>query len=357
MPPSRWKVRKYRPGDEIGINDLYQRVFGTHRSLEEWRWKFREGPLEEPSLIYLALDGERVVGQYAVSFSRFFFGGRPVLAAQPVDNMIDPAYRKGLSRSRMQKALYGAIQADPLQAVTAFGYGFPNREAYRIGRKLLGYQDLGPVHVRLRSLTGARHVRRLLGEGRTSKTWGRAHARVHRQLLRLRAGLSPGPEVRRLRAFDDRFDPLWERAVANFGVVAVRDRKVLEWRYCHRPSCTYTILALERGRQLLGYAVLSLRDGPVRFGRVADILCLPGGDLVERLLLGALDFFLQAGCDMAECWSPSGGIYRDLFRRYFPRRLLEPGRAVIKIYDETLDPSLVSDLAKWHVTMGDTDGV
>ena len=281
-----------------------------------------------------------------------------MIGAQPVDNMIDPAYRQGLGRARLQRALYSTIQRDPLVPdVITFGYGFPNREAYRIGRKLLGYSDLGPVHVRLRSLTGARHVRRLLGDGRISRTCGRAHARCHRGFLRFRAGPPPDAGVRCLQAFDDRFDGLWEQASAYFRVAAVRDRKFLEWRYGRRPSGDYTLLALERDKHLLGYTILALRDGPVRIGRVADILCLPGRGRAESLLVGALDFFLREGCDMAECWSPSGGIYHDLIRRYFPRRLPDPVPAVTKIYDDSLDQSLSSDLSRWHLTMGDADGV
>jgi hypothetical protein len=354
----RWEVRKYRPGDEAGINDLYERVFGTRRSLEEWRWKFLQGPLEKPSLIYLAHDGNRIVGQYAVLFSRFLFGGREVRAAQPVDNMIDPACRQGLGRSRMEQTLYREIGNDPLQEVTALGYGFPNREHYRVGKKLLEYRDLGPVHVRLRSLTVTRHLRRVLGHGRTVRALGRAHAGLHRRRLRFRAQRLPtGIGVRRLPAFDDRFDRLWARASPPFGALAVRDRRALQWRYGSRPSTEYTILALEKGRDLLGYAVLARRQGAVKFGRLADILCLPGPDLVESLLLHALEDLLEEGCDMAECWSPENGPYEELLRRYFPRRLPEPVRAVTRVYDPTLDPSLGSDLSRWHLTLGDADGV
>jgi len=357
MADPGWKVRKYRPGDEDGINELYRRAFGAPRSPQEWRWKFQEAPAEPPSLIYLAVDGHRIVGQYAVLFFRFLAGGRPVLAAQPADNMIDPDWRRGLGRSRMQRALYRAIQEDPLRAVTAFGYGFPNREHYRIGRKFLEYRDLGPVEVRHRSLTWARHVRRLVGEGRPSRVWGRVEARVRGRLLRFGHPPLNGVRVTRLERFDDRFDRLWDRVSGAFEVAAVRDRRFLQWRYGSRPACTYTILALERGPSLLGYAIVAVRAGPVRFGRVADILCLPGRGLAERLLLSALEFFLEAGCDLAECWSPSGGVYQEVFSRFFPRRIPEPVRAVWKRYDPGLEPSLFSCLSRWHVTLGDADGV
>jgi len=352
-----WVLDAYRPGDEAGINALFERVFGTPRSVQEWRWKFLEGPDAERPVIRLARSGGRIVGQYAVVFTRFLCGGRVVRFAQPVDNMIHPGWRGGLGRSRMQRALFQAAEGDG-RARTAVGYGFPGREHYRVGKKLLGYEDLASIDVRFRWLTRARHVRRLLGEGGAARAAGRIHARVHEVWLRLRARGLPEAAVRRVPAFDARFDSLWARASGSFGVIAVRDRAYLTWRYGRRPGAPYAILALERGGALAGYAVLAVREhGGVRRGRVADLLCLPEAGLAERLVQGALAHFLRAGCDLAECWSLPGSAYGGLAARYFPRVGPEPVRAVFRIYDPAVDASVVRDPARWHLTLGDSDGV
>jgi hypothetical protein len=34
------EVRLYRPGDEIAINDAFNRIFDRQRSIEEWAWKY-----------------------------------------------------------------------------------------------------------------------------------------------------------------------------------------------------------------------------------------------------------------------------------------------------------------------------
>ena len=352
-----WEVRRYREGDETGINELFRRVFLRERSPEEWDWKFKAGPMGRLRFIHLACDRERIVGQMAGLPTKFLCHGRLVLAVQPVDNMLDPEYRGGLGKSRMQRALFQDGESAARESGVALGYGFPNPEAYRVGTRLLGYADLGAIAVRQRSLTWARHARKLTGNGWAAAGVGRIHSRVQRHALRPRVPLPPGAAVRQAECFDARFDRLWEQASASFGMLAVRDRRFLNWRYRERPGARYTVLTLERADNLLGYAVLASRGGEVRTGFVADLLCLPGEGLAEPLLAASILHFLEQGLDLAECWSLPGGRYEEPIRRYFPRQLAEPVRAVIKIYEGAVDRQEAANISNWHITMGDSDGV
>jgi len=36
---SEFIIRPYQKGDEIAINNTFNQVFGTDRSIEEWYWK------------------------------------------------------------------------------------------------------------------------------------------------------------------------------------------------------------------------------------------------------------------------------------------------------------------------------
>jgi len=350
-------VRQYREGDEAGINELFRKVFGVDRSLEEWRWKFRDEGREHLSLIHLACDGERIVGQYAAVGARFKFGPAEAVATQPVDNMIDPDSRQGLGRARMQRAMFQDGLAAGRAAGVAMAYGFPNREAYRVGKKVLGYCDLGAMEARLRSLTWARHVRRFIGDGRLARIVGRLHAPIHRAWLRLRG---PGPDDAAARCasdFDERLDRLWAEASRSFGVLAVRDREYLRWRYGRRPGAPYTLLLLERGGDLIGYTVLTVKEGPVRIGCVVDIFSLPGEGIAEKLTVASLEHFLSEGADLAEVWLQPGGRYEKVLRAYFPRASQDPVHVVYQVLDEDLDGRFVSDFSNWHITMGDADGI
>jgi hypothetical protein len=58
-------IRRYQLGDEQGINNLYNAVFGTDRSLAGWHWKYDDSPRGATKLIYVLEDEGRIVGQYA----------------------------------------------------------------------------------------------------------------------------------------------------------------------------------------------------------------------------------------------------------------------------------------------------
>ena len=47
-------IRPCVAGDEIAINAGFNRVFGLHRSLAEWQWKYQEEP--EGRWIIIAVD-------------------------------------------------------------------------------------------------------------------------------------------------------------------------------------------------------------------------------------------------------------------------------------------------------------
>ncbi|MGB3365539.1 MAG: hypothetical protein WBB48_12265 [Thermodesulfobacteriota bacterium] len=64
MNEENYTIRPYKPGDEIYINESFNEVFGTKRSIEEWYWKFQID--QNGSIIMLALNEEgKVLAQYA----------------------------------------------------------------------------------------------------------------------------------------------------------------------------------------------------------------------------------------------------------------------------------------------------
>jgi len=351
------KVRPYNQGDEAAIRELFQRVFGYERSLEEWGWKFRDNPWSQPGFIRLAEHEGRIVGQYAVLSTRFQCLGKEGLAVQPVDNMIDPEYRQGLGKAKMQKALFRAVLDHCGEAGAIIGYGFPNQEAYRLGSKLLGYQDLGPIEQRFRPLTWARHARRLLGRGRVSRALAGMHAGMHKLRLSSNVPGLPGARVRHTPTVDKGFDRLWAEARSSYGILAVRDSQYLQWRYCHKPGADYTFLLLEQGDKLLGYTVLAVEGEAVRVGRVVDIFSLPDDRFLDKLLSSSLGYFLDQQADRAECWCLAGARYEQVIRKYFPCRHPEHIRAVFRILDKSLDPQRLADRSNWLITMGDADSV
>ena len=132
-------IRRYRRGDESQINELFNSVFGHGRDLAEWSWKFNDAPVEDVNLTVMAESNERLVGQYACIPMSFKCGQEIVRTAQPVDNVIHPSFQA----QGIQKKMFEFWEKTVLPAErVVFSFGLPNRAAYAVGKRSLGYKDL-----------------------------------------------------------------------------------------------------------------------------------------------------------------------------------------------------------------------
>ena len=350
-----WSVRAYRPGDETGINDLFNAVFERRRPLSAWHWKFDRNPATPEKVIAVAESEDgKVVGVYAAMPVRFRFGDRTVIATQPVDNCIAPEYRGG---GRMQVALYREYVRRMREIGAGFGFGFPNEAHYPVGKRLLKYVDLTTL-----MLLDCRLSFRAAVNRRThSRVMRRAGAAVGECLVRLdlgwrRLGVPRDIAIGEAGGFDEDFDTLWSRIKGQVPVSPIRDRAYLQWRYAKNPEGGFRILRATRGAQLLGYLIGKVREeaGGLRVGYVLDAAGEEDG-VYRALLYRALENFRAAGADWARCGllphRVGGGPFAAVgFGR-------EVGRmpAVYVIYDETLDPRLFAEPSEWDLSLGDSD--
>jgi hypothetical protein len=211
--------RPYRPGDEIQINDGFNRVFGLNRSLEEWRWKFPELP--EGRWIMLAFDAQgSLLAHYGAVPVRLQVAGLTVRAGQPVDSFSLPEGRRGLGAAhtfqRTVEAFFSEFGGPDKLALL---FGFPGEKHLRLGMRRLGYEQLTPQPMIV---------------------WRRGVGRR-------------GP---RFTGHTVRFDPdggavdaLWARARARYRVAVERDAAWFGRRFLGRPGVDYLrIAAYQKGR-------------------------------------------------------------------------------------------------------------
>lgn len=339
MPTSREiEVRTYQPGDEHGILDLFNEVFGADspqapkRTLEHWRWEFERNPAGMQIVVGVE-PGGRIVAHYACLPAFVRLRGEVRVCGQGVDSVVHPDYRRGLKRegaflkvARRYFEIYGRPE------VNAFGYGFPNRKAFRIGVRMLGYTPVAsPVRTVARNLINFRDDREVS------------------------AGADPTGDVVRVSAFDERVDRLWRRVEERFPMAIVRDRRYLQWRYLDCPSVRYEVFALTRpGGEWRAFWVLR-RDW---MGPPILAVCELFGDPSDT---GALARALDQICSHArehaqlrvETWVPPTHPYFDaLLERGFTAED-SPFHLCIRIYEPSLTPSWAR--AHWYYTIGDSD--
>jgi len=334
LDPSQITVRPYRPGDETAILDTFNRVFAQvdptfrGRTLEEWRWLYRENPSGTRIMLAWAPDG-RLVSQYAGLPARALVDGVRACFNQAVDSMTDPAFRRGLKKPGffvLTARPFSRLFLGPPPEQDPLVWGFPVPSAWRIGRAYLKY---GLVRTQLK-LT------------------------VHPAALR--PGAAPGVDVEEVRRVEPGIEAVTLRAAEACRAIALRDAPQLEWRFLRHPQHRYRIAVARRGGRPVGLAVhrKGSFDGREDLALICDWLVEPGDAGAENALLAWL-----AETARAEGAAPLCGIFSEALPpwRAFQRAgfVAEPTRYFLTGRSWRHPRDLRWYQEHWYYTLGDSD--
>ena len=205
------EVRLYRPGDEIAINDAFNRVFGKQRSVEEWAWKYRAE--EPPCPIVAAWDGDRLAAHNGGIAADYQVDGRRIVALQGADTFsLAVAERQPGWRGAWQQTMdhFTEIAVDQFEASLLFGY------------------------------TGGRAISHMVARAR----WDSVSPRRIPLLVRRRRPptRSMASRLFRARLIDGQepaLDLLWERVQDRYSVSVIRNANHVRRRLSGHPAVRY----------------------------------------------------------------------------------------------------------------------
>jgi predicted N-acetyltransferase YhbS len=312
-----WTVRAAHSDDDNGTSRLFQQVFG--RSVPEgfWDWKYRKFPVETENE-WVAESSGRIVGHYAVSPVRFKILDRESLVPHGCDAMTHPDYR----RQGILSALGRRANEKWRQAGAPFQIGF-HYGGWGSVREALGWQPVARLlwmKRRVAPFTAIAHRYRLPCQ----PIWS-ASDRLLRRYMALRERSSERfqtseIQIEQVEVADERFDRLWTDFSPSYGVLAVRDRAWVQWRYLDMPGTDHRVMLARRGDQPLGYLVMRVTGTSV--GRRAAIVdCFVGPNdkpTVDALLQGALSEVWKLGApNLAALVAPASALYEALSRAAF----------------------------------------
>jgi len=351
-------IRNYKPGDELAICALFERVFGKPmgktESLRHWQWEFLKNPVDG-LFIKLAWDGDKLVGQYTASPVQMYANGSNFTAALSHDTMTAPQYG-GLGIFR---ATAEALYTEQKKAGHGFIYGFPNRNSIHGFEKYLNWRRVMSAPVHVRPLNFTKYIfNKLAGRKNYQVPEKNIAMCMKKTFSETKSGeyrLTIEPE------FNDWADDLWMRCQNQHYLWVIRDKTYLNWRYVERPESNYIIITIWLEKKTVGYAVIDLVEK--EFGSTLFVLDymvdLNFKKAGETLIKYIVKIACNSGALFASVLLSPGSKYRNLFRRHlfmplperlFPQQLYFGARC----FDHSFI-KLIFDPKAWSISWGDND--
>ena len=347
------EIVRRRPEHDPELFALYAEVFGDgnlDRSRRRYDWQYFDNPNtpEDGPVIWMAREGDSLLGQMATMPFPMWWGGREVRASAGNDYFV----RKSAQGRGIGIALSNRW-ADEIDVALALGL---TPSSYPLFRKI--FTDVGPVPSFLKILDASAVAR---------KKWGRTAGAVAGPLLGLGLALlsrTTAPavdvEVQPVVTFSDEYDDLWLRARSSYATCVRRDTRYLRWKYLACPFRAYRVLEARKAGTLSGYAVIREEGEPnFRRGVIADLFCDTTDLATQDALLAAsvMDFSTKR-LVRAEVYCFNARLATALRRHGF-----RPGTSAVQYcvsYRGTPDgtggpKTVMADRANWNLFIGDGD--
>jgi hypothetical protein len=340
------EIELYRPDDRASMVPLHREVIGDERAEalgRRWEWLYHENPnvTDGSPLVWVARDGEAIVGQLATIPVRLQVSGSEIDAAWGTDAMVAVAgQRQGLG-TRLYQLWSDAVGATLALNISDASHGLFTK---------LRWADVGRL---------PRLVKRL-----TPGAPGGSDGRIRRGLetlalpvRRLIASRRPlGGDVRRVGAFDESFTRLWERVAPAFAFAVRRDAAYLQWRFMKPPHLRYSAAAVTRDGETVGYVVYRHTAEPGRrLTIIVDFLADPDDARAMTALLRWVEREAHAArSDLIRVFVTHRG-YQAHFRAA-GYEVGTPGmRFVVNVRAVPVPATFYESFERWHVTVGDSD--
>ena len=347
-----WKVRMYREGDEIGIVNLTNLVFGPSQlRLKRWFWEYKNNPFG--FLESVAEHNGQIVGHMGLVPVNMKIGDSIVRGSQGVELAVHPDYR----RQGMFLTLAKTVLKKAAEEGIPISYAFPNKPAY-LGHLRYGWFDVREITTLMKCLNVCSLIRPTVFT-RDVLIWG---ANCLPSIYKSKGYGPPAIEdlkIREVSSLNKRIDAFWKDVSKSYGVIVVRNRKYLHWRYFEKPEADYKFFIAEKDAQIEGYMVLSIKT--FKYQKVAyivDILASSGG-IFRHLIRSATEYSTKQKVDFIKCWMLKNHFYCKIlnengficlrYHRRFPRRL------IARINSYNFREPYKSAAENWYVTWGDSD--
>jgi GNAT superfamily N-acetyltransferase len=355
----RWVPRNYRPGDEIGILKLREKIWGNLEkeklSPEFWKWQFMDNPAGK-GFIQIADDTGTIVGHQPVVPTDFLIQGKRVKLAMSVDTMTHPGYQKQGIFTTLSTAVYEQAEKSSIDII----WGFPNENSRPGFIKNLEWSDVATLPVYASILRTENLLRQYLAFPRLNRMVATFLDPLSRLFFSVKSITTPSLAITEIYAFDERFDRLWNQNGYQHPIIQIRDAKYLQWRYFQIPLRKYRVFIAEQEGQPVCYMVLRSMDlFDIRAGVVVDLFPIHAERKAQMALFRrAIQIYLEEGRDLVVFMVPPqfAETATDAKFTRIPDFLnLKQWYVGLRYPGSRYSKAFLLNINNWYITFGDTD--
>lgn len=314
-------VRLYKRGDADGINSMFMKYLPYLRDRAFWVWINR---IMGESISVVAEYQGKIVGHYAIVPRVINFNGQEIKSALSIHAFVAPEYRNKIFIFEITSALYRIAKDRGIQLI----YGFPNVNYRNIQLKIERWKEVALF--KSYELNSSKVI---------------LPASINIQLAKVK-----GIDYNQLFQLSELFTEL------QFGNAVVPSNGITNWinRYFLHPQESYTVYALSKKGDIIGYIVSKLYKNEGRcYSHILDYVVSKTSDMKE--VISAFLYTEKDNCDIFSVWQGDSSFRNSLLTLGFEQTGFETFLGV-KVLDKSIaDIEQLLDFNNWRLVMGDSD--
>ena len=342
-------ARQFTLEDRDALLGFLGRVYAAdprRGNREFWEWHYLKNPYTKTDdlPIWIALDGEKIVGHLAAIETEVKVGRDAHPTIWILDLIIDENYRRrGIAKRLVEFA----------EAFREIRLGINTHEQH--SPELLesrGWKIVTSIPRYARVLFPGNAF--FSGSGPQPFLRKAANSLYSFRRRKVEQHAARTGEVRHIERFDEAADALWEQASGLNACIAVRRSAFLNWQYFEQPNKRFDVLGVYSREELLGYVVLYFRapnsQGIVEKAAISDLF-FTAAEVADDLLNAALKLAVErrVGRVVTDMLSKDA---EDALTRHGFFKTKSPLLLMVK---SAVANDLVLEPSQWFVTRGDSD--
>ncbi|MEE4359537.1 MAG: methyltransferase domain-containing protein [Desulfococcaceae bacterium] len=240
-------VKPYEQGDEHRILDMFNKVFGTNRTMDHWYWKFRDNPYGRFKIAETVTGNNELAAHFCGYPVPFYYSSGPehseCIIFHGGDTMTHPDFRhvgrgKTSILSRAAVYFYNKFCMD----VIPFIYGFNTGNIRKFGERFLDYRYLPQIPFHVLDVRDFRFT-----------------PSVFHRFINVYS-------IEAVREISPEYDTFFQKTAPDYGTLIKRDAAYLKWRYPDCPDRIHKMYAVRRLGKLVGWGVFVQKKDSLIWG-------------------------------------------------------------------------------------------